>query len=59
MSALLITTLTKRYGRELSEYLNEHGVLKFVNLHSGYDTVERMKLFRITHSRKFDVFSRL
>jgi excinuclease ABC subunit B len=51
---VLATTLTKRMAEDLSEYLDEHGVLCRY-LHSDIDTVERMEIIRDLRLGKFDV----
>ncbi|MBE1299661.1 MAG: excinuclease ABC subunit UvrB [Alteromonadaceae bacterium] len=51
---VLVTTLTKRMAEDLTDYLNEHGVLVRY-LHSDIDTVERMEIIRDLRLGKFDV----
>jgi len=51
---VLVTTLTKRLAEELSNYLNEIGVLAKY-LHSDIDTLERMEILSDLRRGNFDV----
>ncbi len=51
---VLITTLTKRMAEDLTDYLQEHGVLVRY-LHSDIETVERTEIIRDLRLGKFDV----
>jgi excinuclease ABC subunit B len=51
---VLVTTLTKRFSEELSEYLAEAG-LKVKYLHSDIDTLERTAILRDLRLGVFDV----
>ena len=51
---VLVTTLTKRMSEDLTEYLDEHGILVRY-LHSDIDTVERMEILRDLRLGVFDV----
>jgi excinuclease ABC subunit B len=51
---VLITTLTKRFSEELTDYLKEQGV-KVQYLHSEIDTLERIEILRDLRLGKFDV----
>jgi excinuclease ABC subunit B len=51
---VLITTLTKRMAEDLTDYLQEHGVLVRY-LHSDIDTVERTEIIRDLRLGKFHV----
>jgi excinuclease ABC subunit B len=51
---VLVTTLTKRLAEELSNYLNEIGVLAKY-LHSDIDTLERMEILTDLRRGNFDV----
>lgn len=50
---ILVTTLTKRFAEDLTEYLNDLG-LKVRYLHSGIDTLERIEIIRDLRLGKFD-----
>lgn len=50
----LVTTLTKRMAEDLTKYLTELGV-KTTYMHSGIDTIERMKIIKDLRTGKFDV----
>ena len=51
---VLITTLTKRMSEDLTKYLTEIGV-KATYMHSGIDTIERMKIIRELRLGEHDV----
>ncbi|MEQ8820952.1 MAG: excinuclease ABC subunit UvrB [Sumerlaeia bacterium] len=51
---VLVTTLTKRFSEELTEYLQEAG-LKTKYLHSDIDVLERIEIIRDLRAGKFDV----
>lgn len=51
---VLVTTLTKRMAEDLTEYLQEQGVLVRY-LHSDVDTVERVEIIRDLRLGVFDV----
>ncbi|MDT8716099.1 excinuclease ABC subunit UvrB [Clostridium sp. 19966] len=51
---VLVTTLTKRMSEDLTRYLKELNV-KTTYLHSGIDTIERMKIIRDLRKGEFDV----
>lgn len=51
---VLVTTLTKKFAENLTEYLNEAGV-KVRYLHSDIDTVERVEIIRDLRLGVFDV----
>lgn len=51
---ILVTTLTKRMSEDLTRYLKELNV-KTTYLHSGIDTIERMKIIRDLRKGEFDV----
>lgn len=51
---VLVTTLTKRMSEDLTRYLKELNV-KTTYLHSGIDTIERMKIIRDLRKGDFDV----
>jgi len=50
---ILVTTLTKKMAEDLSEYLIEQGV-KAKYLHSGIDTLERIRILTDFRKGKFD-----
>jgi excinuclease ABC subunit B len=50
---VLVTTLTKKMAEDLSEYLLEQGV-KAKYLHSGIDTIERIRILVDFRKGKFD-----
>lgn len=50
----LVTTLTKRMAEDLTKYLTELGV-KTTYMHSGIDTIERMKIIKDLRTGEFDV----
>ena len=50
----LITTLTKKFSEELTEYMDEAG-LKVRYLHSDIDTLERIQIIRDLRQGVFDV----
>ena len=54
MSAVLVTTLTKRMAEDLTEYLNSMGVAARY-LHSDIDTMERMAIIKALRAGEFDV----
>jgi excinuclease ABC subunit B len=51
---VLVTTLTKRMAEELSEYLDEQGILVRY-LHSDIDTLDRIEILRGLRLGEFDV----
>jgi excinuclease ABC subunit B len=51
---VLITTLTKRFAEDLTDFLLDHGV-KTKYLHSDIDTLERVAIVRDLRLGKFDV----
>jgi len=51
---VLVTTLTKRMAEDLTEYFKELNI-KISYLHSGIDTMERMKIIRDLRKGEFDV----
>ena len=51
---VLVTTLTKRMSKDLTEYLSEHDV-RVRYLHSDIDTVERVEIIRDLRLGHFDV----
>ncbi len=51
---VLITTLTKKFSEELTEYLDEAG-LKVRYLHSDIETLERIQIIRDLRQGVFDV----
>ena len=51
---VLITTLTKKMSEDLTKYLCEIGV-KATYMHSGIDTIERMKIIRELRLGEYDV----
>ncbi len=51
---VLVTTLTKKMAEDLTEYLKELGV-KTRYMHSGIDTIERMKIIKELRSGEADV----
>ncbi len=51
---VLVTTLTKRMAKDLTDYLPEHGV-RVRYLHSDIDTVERVEIIRDLRQGNFDV----
>jgi excinuclease ABC subunit B len=51
---ILVTTLTKKMSEDLTDYLKEMGI-KTRYLHSGIDTIERMKIIRDLRKGEFDV----
>src|SRR5450631_809195 len=51
---VLVTTLTKRMSEDLAEYYSEVGV-KCRYLHSGIETLERVKILRDLRKGEFDV----
>lgn len=50
----LVTTLTKRMAEDLTKYLTELGI-KTTYMHSGIETIERMKIIRSLRLGEFDV----
>lgn len=50
---ILVTTLTKRFAEDLTEYLTDLG-LKIRYLHSDIDTLERIEIIRDLRLGKFD-----
>ncbi len=50
----LITTLTKKFSEELTEYMDEAG-LKVRYLHSDIDTLERIQIIRDLRQGVFDI----
>ena len=50
----LITTLTKKMAEDLTKYLSELGI-KTTYMHSGVDTIERMKTIRELRLGEYDV----
>jgi excinuclease ABC subunit B len=53
-SRVLVTTLTKRFSQQLTEYYEEVGV-RVRYLHSDIDTLERMEILRELRLGEFDV----
>jgi excinuclease ABC, B subunit len=51
---ILVTTLTKKMSEDLTDYLKDMNI-KTNYLHSGIDTIERMKIIRDLRKGKFDV----
>jgi excinuclease ABC subunit B len=51
---VLVTTLTKKMAEDLSEYLKESGV-KAEYLHSGVDTLDRVRILEKLRRGEFDV----
>ncbi|MBV7271598.1 excinuclease ABC subunit UvrB [Clostridiaceae bacterium UIB06] len=51
---ILVTTLTKKMAEDLTDYLKEMNI-KTRYLHSGIDTIERMKIIRDLRKGDFDV----
>ncbi len=51
---VLVTTLTKKMAEDLTDYFKEMNV-KSRYLHSGVDTIERMKIIRDLRKGEFDV----
>lgn len=51
---VLVTTLTKKMAEDLTDYFKEMNV-KSRYLHSGIDTIERMKIIRDLRKGEFDV----
>ncbi|MFN0206486.1 MAG: excinuclease ABC subunit UvrB [Planctomycetota bacterium] len=51
---VLVTTLTKRFSEELSEYISDLGI-KVKYLHSDIDTLERTAILRDLRLGEFDV----
>ncbi len=51
---VLVTTLTKKMSEDLTDYFKEMNV-KAEYLHSGIDTIERMKIIRDLRKGEFDV----
>ncbi len=51
---VLITTLTKRMSEDLTEFLKGVGI-KAEYMHSGIDTIERVKILRGLRLKEFDV----
>ncbi|MDP4088182.1 MAG: excinuclease ABC subunit UvrB, partial [Bacillota bacterium] len=51
---ILVTTLTKRMAEDLTKYLKELNI-KTTYMHSGIDTIERMKKIRDLRTGEFDV----
>lgn len=51
---ILVTTLTKKMSEDLTDYLKDMGI-KTSYLHSGIDTIERMKIIRDLRKGEFDV----
>ena len=50
----LVTTLTKKMAEDLTKYLTELGV-KTTYMHSGIDTMERMRIIKSLRLGEFDV----
>jgi excinuclease ABC subunit B len=50
----LVTTITKKSAEDLTDYLNSMG-LKCQYMHSGIDTIERVKILRGLRLKHFDV----
>lgn len=50
----LITTLTKKMAEDLTKYLKELGI-KTTYMHSGIETIERMKIIRELRLGEYDV----
>ena len=50
---ILVTTLTKRFSEDLTEYLNDLG-LRVKYLHSDIETIERIEIIRDLRLGKFD-----
>ncbi|MDD3487539.1 MAG: excinuclease ABC subunit UvrB [Candidatus Moranbacteria bacterium] len=53
-SRILVTTLTKKMAEDLADYLRESEI-KSEYLHSGVDTLERVKILEDLRRGKFDV----
>src|SRR5881628_1347147 len=51
---VLVTTLTKRMGEDLTDYLQQHGV-RVRYLHSEIDAIERVEIIRGLRLGEFDV----
>lgn len=51
---ILVTTLTKKMSEDLTDYLKDMNI-KTNYLHSGIDTIERMKIIRNLRKGEFDV----
>ncbi len=51
---ILVTTLTKRFSEDLTEYYEDLGV-RVRYMHSDIDTLERVKIIRDLRSGEFDV----
>lgn len=51
---VLVTTLTKKMSEDLTEYLKELGI-KTRYMHSGIDTLERMKIIKELRTAEIDV----
>jgi excinuclease ABC, B subunit len=51
---ILVTTLTKKMAEDLTDYLKDMNI-KTNYLHSGIDTIERMKIIRDLRKGEFDV----
>lgn len=51
---ILVTTLTKKMAEDLTEYLKELGI-KTRYMHSGIDTLERMKIIKELRTGEIDV----
>lgn len=51
---VLVTTLTKRFAEDLTDFLLDHGI-KTKYLHSDIDTLERVAIVRDLRLGKFDV----
>lgn len=51
---ILVTTLTKKMAEDLTDYLKDMNI-KTSYLHSGIDTIERMKIIRDLRKGEFDV----
>ncbi len=51
---VLVTTLTKKMAEDLAEFLKENKI-KSEYLHSGVDTIERIKILENLRKGKFDV----
>lgn len=51
---VLVTTLTKKMAEDLTEYLKELGI-KTRYMHSGIDTLERMKIIKELRTGEIDV----
>lgn len=51
---ILVTTLTKKMSEDLTDYLKDMNI-KTNYLHSGIDTIERMKIIRDLRKGEFDV----